>query len=705
MQASAAALKAQQDMLAQCEQEMAQIAAQIAKIEPGYLAKKQGRFWTLAYWANLFNRGILSQMEALVEQQTMSHGRRQEISREVDRATESQNRRREQFNCEIGSLIDAEVQVRRQALLEQRTTLADEQQRFDEAWSTLCRRLDADSMDRTQVGFEAALKAWVEKKKSDDQQRQFAHQWTKFVEATGSQLAARLPSFANVLAGSITRWNADARFRDAAAAPVDLVIVEDADVLSETDVLKLARLGQRCVLVGQAIAEPPPTPASPEKTPRPFLIAAPAPAACWQRLWAALGGDAGRWPCRWRREDSRLVCQLVPLSSEDCQHLEREGLADTPDIELHILHWPRARPCLAQVIFPPHGTFADAFSFMVREVQDLALETIGFTGWWSEDAKHNVRHLGPNAGRIHAWIDIEPGLRVGTVANEAGEACRAAAIEFDKSAGWDRGKAEAWLQRYRSIHDRERTAFLQTPYRFGRSLVNLMPTMVRADEWRTHGLPETPLDGTAFEFIPVPPFAKRDWPPEGSGLELDLAGARQADRLPVGLRNGLPQKGFVNYLEAQAVIRRLEAWLRENPSPSARVAVLALYDGQVELLRRLVEQSEALRSRTFPLEVALPSRMHQRECDVVFLSLTRSHAHRATAFGDDVKELPLAWTRCRSRLFVFGDPGALSKRSSWHGPVDQLDAASAQQELVRVARLLVCLQTQHAAKPHGNGKE
>src|SRR5207248_5247183 len=52
-----------------------------------------------------------------------------------------------------------------------------------------------------------------------------------------------------------------------------------------------------------------------------------------------------------------------------------------------------------------------------------------------------------------------------------------------------------------------------------------------------------------------------------------LAGARQADRLPVGLRNGLPQKGVVNYLEAQALIRRLEAWLRENPAASCRVAV------------------------------------------------------------------------------------------------------------------------------------
>ena len=48
----------------------------------------------------------------------------------------------------------------------------------------------------------------------------------------------------------------------------------------------------------------------------------------------------------------------------------------------------------------------------------------------------------------------------------------------------------------------------------------------------------------------APPFSKREWPREGAGLELDLSASRHADRLPVGLRPGLPARGFVNYLEA-----------------------------------------------------------------------------------------------------------------------------------------------------------
>jgi hypothetical protein len=255
--------------------------------------------------------------------------------------------------------------------------------------------------------------------------------------------------------------------------------------------------------------------------------------------------------------------------------------------------------------------------------------------------------------------------------------------------------------------------FLQTPYRFLLPLAQVVQTVVRATDWLTAFRPSDSESATQvrgntpgeqkFEFIAVPPFSKQEWPREGAGLELDLSASRHGDRLPVGLRQSLPARGFVNYLEAQALIRRLETWLRKESADSCRVAVLALYQSQVDLLRRLIEQSEALRACNFPLEVALPSRLHQRECEVVFLSLTRSHAHRCVAFGEDVNELPLALTRARGRLFLFGDPGSLCKRTNWHGPLDHFDAQSAHQELLRLSRLLTYLKTQGPALPKANG--
>ena len=703
-----ARLQTQREALEKCELEAADLGTRIAEREPAYLAKKNTQVWTPAFWTNLFNASIVPEMETLLERLVKALAARQEIVKQIDQVTEQQRRRREQFNEERAALLSGEINARQQALTLEKQALEDETRKLDEQWIGRCNQLQASTLMKTPGALAAAQQAWLDKKKNDEQQCQFAKQWTSFVEENGPALTIKLPSFANVLAGTIQRWHTDAKFRDAVAGPVDLLIVEDSETLTEADLLKLSRQARRSVLVGQSLAEPTPAPTVAEKASRALLAAPLVSAVCWQRLWQTLGGDAGRWPCTWQREQGRLVCQLLPLTPEDRQHLETEGLADAPDIELRILHRPRSRPCLAQVIFAPHFTYEDAFAFMVREVQEFPLEPLGQCGWWSEEPTRFCRHLGPNAAPIHTWLSIEPGLRLGSVANGEGDATRIACIEFDKAAGWDRVKAETWLHRHRPIRDHERTIFLQTPYRFESPLAKVVGAVVRASDWLTSALPEIPGGVRTFEFIAVPPLSKPDWPREGAGLELDLSASRHADRLPAGLRQGLPARGFVNYLEAQALVRRLEAWAPKDGAPTSRVAVLALYEGQVELLRRLIEQSELLRSRTFALEVALPSRLHQRECDVVFLSLTRSHAHRCVAFGEDVKELPLALTRSRSALYVFGDPGSLCKRTSWHGPLEQLDASSAHQELLRLSRLLAYLQKQGSAlsPAHGlaNGK-
>jgi hypothetical protein len=694
-----ASLQTQQAALAKCAQEASEQAARIAEREPAYLAKKHGRFWTLAYWTNLFNGSIIAETEALQEQHVKTLASKQEISLEIDKLHEQKKYAIEQSNQQRTAHLDGEIRTRQQALALQRQSLDDELAKLDAEWATLCRRLDANLAEKTPDAIAMAHHTWQQKKKSDEQQCQFAQQWTKFVEEAGPSLAAKLPSFANLLAATILRWHTDAKMRDAVGGPFDLLIVEDAETLTEADLLKLSRHASRCVLVGLSLAEPTPTPTAAEKAARALLPAPLVSAACWNKLWQTLGGDAGRWQCAWQREQGRLVCQLMPLGAEDRQHLDSEGLADAPDIELRILHRPRTRPCLAEVIFGPHCSFAEAFRFMMREVQEFPLEPLGRTGWWSEDAERICLHLGPNTQPIDVWLEIEPGVRLGAV----GDATRTACLDFDKAVGWDRAKAEAWLHQHRPVHDHERTIYLQTPYRFERPLAQIVQSVVRVRDWLPAGGPHETIGAKAFEFVAVPPFTKQEWPREGAGLELDLTAARHADRLPVGLRQSLPAHGFVNYLEAQALIRRLETWQRTEANASRRVAVLALYEGQVQLLRRLVEQSEVLRARDFVLEVALPSRLHQRECDVVFLSLTRSHAHRCVAFGEDVKELPLALTRPRSRLLVFGDPGSLFKRTTWHGPLDHLDALSGQQELLRLSCLLSYLQKHGHGLPTANG--
>lgn len=685
-------LQALRDPLDECCKMVSQLAARVAELEPGYLAKKHGRFWTFAFWGNLFRSGIIPEMEAAQQQLSESRKRMDSLIHEAALIEQRRTELREWIKREQFALSAVETIERGKTLRGELQTLDAERRRLDDEWTERCRSLGAESIDKTPEAIAAAHQAWLHRKALGEEECQFAHQWAKFIEESAPQWATRLASFANLLAGTVSRWNADARFRDAAVTPFDLVLIEDADALIEADLLKLARHGTRCVLVGSAIVPAPPVL---EKSVRP-TIARPAASPCWPRIWQALGGDAGCWPHAWLREEGRLVCRLMPLTAEDRQHLENEGLADAPDIELGILHRPSTRPCLAQVTFGPDRAFADAFAFMVREVQEFPLHPLGRTAWWHEDEQRVCRQMGPANGCVHAWLDIESGLRLGTCADGTSDATRIVAVYFDKAAGWDRAKADAWLARHRPMRDHERTVSLQVPYRFQHSLAKLVASVVHCGEWLATHPQADASHAHGFEFIPVPAADKR----EAAGLELDLSAPRSADKLPTGLRHGLPTHGFVNYLEAQALIRRVEAWSQKEAADTCQAAVLALYEGQAILLRRLVEQSEILRARRHPLEIALPSRLHQRECDVVFLSLTRSHPQRPTAFGADVRELPIALTRARSRLYVFGDPGALCKRLAGAGA---LDHHGAQQEHEHLTRLLACIQPHLVAGPLLNG--
>ena len=57
-------------------------------------------------------------------------------------------------------------------------------------------------------------------------------------------------------------------------------------------------------------------------------------------------------------------------------------------------------------------------------------------------------------------------------------------------------------------------------------------------------------------------------------------------------------------------------------------------------------------------------------------------------FRDDEFLLPLALTRGRQRVLVFGDLGSLVKRTQWQGPLDHLPATEAHLEGMRLGRLL-----------------
>jgi hypothetical protein len=174
----------------------------------------------------------------------------------------------------------------------------------------------------------------------------------------------------------------------------------------------------------------------------------------------------------------------------------------------------------------------------------------------------------------------------------------------------------------------------------------------------------------------------------GAGLETDLGDGRHADRLPQELRAALPARGLVNYMEALAVVRALEALAAAAPAGAAPVGVVALYQAQAELLRLLIGRSAALSAGRLPVKVGAPDAFREEEFATLLVSLTRSHSHRAVTYGDGPHLVELALTRGRERLVLFGDPGTLARRAQWDGPVDHLDEAASARERHVVAKLV-----------------
>ena len=104
-----------------------------------------------------------------------------------------------------------------------------------------------------------------------------------------------------------------------------------------------------------------------------------------------------------------------------------------------------------------------------------------------------------------------------------------------------------------------------------------------------------------IEFIPVPALPNeggirrrgdlggngqpRRLPPlrGGAGQELDLSDPRHCERVPADLRPRLPERGFVNLTEANAIVRLLETLV--GGGWTSPLAVLPLFSAQAETIR------------------------------------------------------------------------------------------------------------------------
>ncbi len=224
------------------------------------------------------------------------------------------------------------------------------------------------------------------------------------------------------------------------AAPGSLfgvLVLDRAEELPEAAFPKLARLAERWVLVGHALAFDEPRPPL-HGLPRPGR-GRPPEATFAARVAKLLDRET------WAIEGNRLVCRLTHATAEQRRTMTREPLADRPEIELRFVA-SDGDPLLAEIAFPGNTPVPAAKGFLFHELNEVLLRPCGEFAW--DHATDAVTATWPAAdvGADGAWVELEPGVREKVTG--AGAFAFTAAVQFDTAAGWDAETAAAWLAKY-----------------------------------------------------------------------------------------------------------------------------------------------------------------------------------------------------------------------------------------------------------------
>jgi hypothetical protein len=739
------------------EQDEAVLEAELQALQPLVEAKEQGRWWVPAWWsATVRGKTIMARWE-------QQQDRRREIQVDLEGVREQNvvlTRQGEEserlFAAKKADLIGAELARRQAELDDGEAALRKEQNVLQQKWQTVYQSFAPESARPTEMtpqAVQAARSAWCRQVEQAEAQHAFARQWLAYLEQTPEVLAGRLPDYVNLVAATITALQRDDYFGDGVPGTVtrpdfDLLVLKEADQISESEFLQVARRAHRCVLIGEAgWPDENGAPAREHKSGPSGLrarAAVPPRSGVFHRLWQHLHCDPRHLPYSWTQDQNGLCCRLRPLAPEQRQWIAIEHVADFPAIELRILTVPGSQPALAEIVFPPSFSIDRAKEYIFQELEELAVQASGSSLRWQDEEDRLVLRLA-DRDLVHGpAIHLVPGIRevLGATASETNGSQDPAAgwqtccLEFDRAAGWNRPRAAEWVREHLGLRDPGRTVRLDVCYRMETKLAAFVWNFLAVSGPNGDGPSSSSMlqgaesDGwsAAVEFVPVPTLREASargkagaaqrglaaGPPGsrvlvlprkgGTGLEVDLADPRHRERLPTDLRPGLPTHGFVNYPEAQAVVQTLvslerEMGLRElggkrrQSGQQPAIAVVALYLPQAELIRRLMHREPVLVALGHEVQVGVPSTFRHREAGVVLLSLTRSHTHRAVTFGEGPQMLALAMTRARSKLIVFGDPGTLVRRSQWDGPLDHLDEDAAARERQLISRLVHCLQS------------
>jgi hypothetical protein len=731
----------------QIDQERSRLSVRVAQqdVLAAFAEAKAGRrWWTSAWWRAMFQGDVTAKLTELEAQVREARDNLTALETEASRLSGERRQADEQARLDRLRLVDSEVARRYGELEDREAAQRHELTLLEKKWADAITQLSAESTRpsaKTVQSVRESRTQWQRATENAAVRRTFAADWAAVVRHQAPELAEKLRQCVNLVAAIAEDLPGDQEFGDSSAqgrVPFDLLVLEHAEQVPEAQLLGLAARCRRWVLlaesdtIGRVRDLSQSRPYSDRSVARSKLQSRrnhPNDSCVFQRLWEVLHCDPGRLSYVWLREtDARLCCRLRPVSPQQRRWIETERVADHPEIELRIVAPPRgiaasaADSFLAEVVFPKHMPLVDAKAYIFRELQEVPVRASARSLQWSQQPDRFLLHLtdDTHGADLVSWVSLAPGLReiVAMRADSRGtpdDGWVTRALEFDRSAGWEKQQVEDWTRRVLGLTDTGRTALLVEPVGMSEGLATVLSDILFDGGYRLNGASGS---GPALEFVAVPGLSvaqKRSEPrkprmPSGAGFEMDPADPQSLDRLRPDHRAVLGGcEGLANYPEAQAVVRYLSRLVTQlhaqddgckgrpgngaHPGPHASsphsVAVIALYPAQARLIRHLLERTpEILASARLKVWVDVPSSLPEREFSQVLVSFTRSHTHRATSFGEGPAALICALTRGRDKLVLFGDLGTLARRAEWQGALDHLtDSASARERTI-ISRLL-----------------
>lgn len=426
--------------------------------------RQERRWWTARWWKACLSPGMrrrLAEIEPKADALRRVVAELREKGEALDRR---QKEREDDFERRRQALLAAQVERRERSLRDSEAALLRDRDLLEEKWRLACRDLPPGAPVPSALsgaGVASARGEWREALARERGRAQTNRELAAALRETAPALAARLPALANLVVATVAGLSRDEHFADAAAAHArfDVLVLLEADRVGGADFLRVAPRARRWVLLGQPPAD--------VDAPRPGVGGVPRP-AFFEELWRRLSAEPGGAPVRWRQENGRLCCRLRPVGPEEQRWVTREQVADAPDIELRILAPPRVTPALAEVVFPPSTTVAQAKQFLFCEADELAVEPAGRRPEWAELADRLVLSFDLCSRPEGVSVQLPAGIRevlcpaapAGNGRGPGRDAWRTARLEFDRAAGWDRARAEEFAYRRLGLRDLGRTAWL-----------------------------------------------------------------------------------------------------------------------------------------------------------------------------------------------------------------------------------------------------